>query len=94
MFNFNFNSMFGDVYDAKIEVYIGDQLVQSDNLQAPQFVIEQNYLRLLQSIIADKSRPMSIKLLVAQDIYDDNDNYLRTVWNSVESFNYIKEEER
>ena len=92
MFNFNFNSMFGDVYDAKIEVYIGDQLVQSDNLQAPQFVIEQNYLRLLQSIIADKSRPMSIKLLVAQDIYDDNDNYLRTVWNSVESFNYKKEE--
>ena len=92
MFNFNFNSMFGDVYDAKIEVYIGDQLVQSDNLQAPQFVIEQNYLRLLQSIVADKSRPMSIKLLVAQDIYDDNDNYLRTVWNSVESFNYKKEE--
>ena len=94
MFNFNFNSMFGDVYDAKIELYIGDQLVQSDNLQAPQFVIEQNYLRLLQSIIADKSRPMSIKLLVAQDVYDDNDNYLRTVWNSVESFNYNKEEER
>ena len=93
MFNFNFNSMFGDVYDAKIELYIGDQLVQSDNLQAPQFVIEQNYLRLLQSIIADKSRPMSIKLLVAQDVYDDNDNYLRTVWNSVESFNYNKEEE-
>ena len=92
MFNFNFNSMFGDVYDAKIEVYIGDKLVQSDSLQAPQIILEQNYLNLLQSIIADKSRPMSVKLLVAQDIYDDNDNYLRTMWNSVESFNYNKEE--
>ena len=92
MFNFNFNSMFGDVYDAKIELYIGDQLVQSDSLQAPQIILERNYLNLLQSIIADKSRPMSVKLLVAQDVYDDNDNYLRTMWNSVESFNYNKEE--
>ena len=92
MFNFNFNSMFGDVYDAKIEVYIGDQLVQSDSLQAPQIILERNYLNLLQSIVADKSSPMSIKLSVKKDVYDDNDNYLRTVWNSVESFNYNKEE--
>ena len=92
MFNFNFNSMFGDVYDAKIEVYIGDQLVQSDSLQAPQIILEQNYLRLVQQIVTDKSRPMSIKLSVKKDVYDDNDNYLRTMWNSVESFNYNKEE--
>ena len=67
-------------------------MVQSDSLQAPRIILERNYLNLLQSIIADKSRPMSVKLLVAQDIYDDNDNYLRTMWNSVESFNYNKEE--
>ena len=88
----NFDQIFGSVFDAKIEIYVGEQLVQSDNLQAPQIMIEQNYLNLLQQIIADKSRPMSIKLSVKQDIYDDNDNYLRTMWNSVESFNYVKED--
>jgi hypothetical protein len=90
--NVNFDSIFGDIFDAKIEIYVGEQLVQSDNLQAPQIVIEQNYLRLVQQIVADKSRPMSIKLSVAKDIYDDNDNYVRTLWNSVESYNYKKED--
>ena len=89
---FNFDSIFGNIFDAKIEIYVGDSLVQSDNLQAPQIVIEQNYLRLVQQIVADKSRPMSIKLSVAKDIYDDNDNYVRTLWNSVESYNYKKED--
>ena len=88
----NFDSIFGDIFDAKIEIYVGDSLVQSDNLQAPQIMIEQNYLRLVQQIVTDKSRPMSIKLSVKKDIYDDNDNYLRTMWNSVESFNYVKED--
>lgn len=91
MFGFNFDSIFGDVYDAKIEVYVGDSVVQTDNLQAPSIIIEQNYLGLLQQIIKE-SQPMSVKLLVAKDIYDDNDNYVRTIWNSVESYNYKKED--
>lgn len=92
MFNFNFDQIFGSVFDAKIEIYIGDQLVQSDNLQAPSIVIQQNYLNLLNQILVDKSRPMCLKLSVAKDIYDDNDNYVRTIWNSVESYNYKKGE--
>lgn len=91
MFGFNFNSIFGEVYDAKIEVYVGDSVVQTDNLQAPSIIIEQNYLGLLQQIIKE-SQPMSVKLLVAKDIYDDNDNYVRTIWNSVESYNYKRED--
>lgn len=86
--NFNFDSLF-ESFDAKIDIYIGDKLVQSDNLQAPSMVIQQNYLQLLQQII-DNPQPMSVKLSVAKDIYDDNDNYVRTLWNSVESYNYIK----
>ena len=90
MFNFNFDQIFGSTFDAKIEIYIGDQLVQSDNLQAPSIVIQQNYLNLSNQII-NESQPMSVKLLVAKDVYDDDDNYVRTIWNSVESFNYKKE---
>ena len=89
MFNFNFDQIFGSVFDAKIEIYVGDKLVQTDNLQAPSIVIQQNYLNLLNQII-NEQQPMSIKLSVAKDIYDDNDNYVRTIWNSVESYNYIK----
>ena len=92
MFNFNFDQIFGSVYDAKLEIYVGDQLVQSDTLQAPSIVVQQNYLNLLNQIIKE-SQPMSVKLLVAKDVVDDNDNYIRTIWNSVESFNYVKEGE-
>ena len=90
MFNFNFDQIFGSTFDAKIEIYVGEQLVQSDNLQAPSVIIQQNYLNLLQQVLNEPS-PMSVKLLVAKDIYDDNDNYVRTLWNSVESYNYVKE---
>lgn len=92
MFNFNFDQIFGSVFDAKIEIYVGDQLVQSNNLQAPQIVIEQNYISLVQQIISDKSRPMSVKLLVSEDIYDDTGKFVRTLWNSVENYNYKVED--
>ena len=91
MFNFNFDQIFGEIYDSKIEIYVGDKLIQSDNLQAPSIVIQQNYLGLLNQII-NEPQPMSVKLLVAKDVYDDNDNYVRTLWNSVESYNYKKED--
>jgi len=87
----NFESLFGESFDAKLEIYLGDKLVQSNNIQAPSMIIQQNYLGLLQQILQEPS-PMSVKLLVAKDIYDDNDNYVRTLWNSVESYNYKVEE--
>lgn len=83
--------MFGffdmEIYDAKIEIYIGDKLVQSDTLQSPSILIKQNYMNLLQQIISD-NRPITTKLLVKNDIFDDNGNYIRTLCNSVEHSNY------
>lgn len=87
----NFESLFGDTFDAKLEIYLGDKLVQSDNLQAPSIIIQQNYLGLVQQIIQN-TQPMSVKLSVKEDIYDDNDNYVRNLWNSVESYNYKVED--
>lgn len=88
----NFDSIFGDVFETKIEIYVGDKLIQTSNLQAPSIVIQQQYYGYLQQIIQEP-QPMSVKLLVRKDVYDGNDNYVRTLWNSVESYNYKRESE-
>lgn len=89
--SFDTSSLFGDIYDVAIEIYVGNQLVQSDSVSAPRMIVEQNYLQLVNQIIHNQ-QPMSVKMIRPVDVYDENDNYVRTLFNSVESFNYMKEE--
>jgi hypothetical protein len=87
----NFDSIFGDVFEAKLEIYLGDKLIQSNTIQAPSIVVQQQYYGYLHQII-NEPQPMSVKLSVRKDVYDGNNNYVRTLWNSVESYNYKKED--
>lgn len=91
MLRFNFDELF-DSHEAEIQIYIGDQLLQSDRLQAPSMILKQNYIQLLQSIIQE-SQPMSVKMLIKHDVYDENEKYVRTLWNSVECSNYERKYE-
>ena len=90
---FDFEQLFGEVRDAEIQVYVGTQLTQSNKIQAPIMALKQQYIQLLQQIIDNKQQPMSVKMIVKQDIYDDNNKFIRTLYNSIECSNYTKEYE-
>ena len=80
MFGFNFNI---EMIEAILEVYIGETLAESQQLQAPQFVVEQQFKQLMTQIM-DDTRPMKIRLCRDEPIYDEMNNYIRTLQNYVE----------
>ena len=86
MFGFNFESA-----SATIEVYIGNELVSSQHMQAPQFMLEQQYLSAVSQLAEDKSRPMSVKMIVPYEFYCQVDKKMKRLDNCVEYSNYERE---
>jgi len=83
--------MFGinlEPFLATIEIYIGDTLSESKQLQAPVFVLQQQYVSLVQQI-ANDTRPMKVCMYIDKEIYDDNNNFIRKFKNGVEFENKL-----
>ena len=93
VFNFNniFESFNQEAITAEMQIQVGDAVIKKENISAPGFIIEQQYIQTLKRIISEKPKPMSVKITVGKDIFDDAGNFVRKIYNSVESSNYTRE---
>jgi hypothetical protein len=88
MFGFNMNM---GSYQATIEIYVGNQLVSSEHMQAPDIVLQMQFMNIAQQLSQDKSQPMSVKMIVPYEFYCEIDNAKKKLNNYVEYSNYERE---
>ena len=60
--------MFGLSYTVVIEIYIGNQLIQSQQMTAPRPILEMQFLRIVQEI-QQQSQPMKAIMKRKEIIY-------------------------
>lgn len=82
--------MFGfdefEIYKVAFEIYIEDKLVQKQVLQAPKEILMAQFLQTAQQIRND-SRPMKIKMIVPDVIWDNFENKKKVLNNEVSASN-------
>ena len=69
-----------EMYEATIEVYLEDKIIHNQRLQAPKEILMAQFAQLLQQIVQDK-RPMKLKMVVPQIIWDNFENQQKTLYN-------------
>lgn len=80
-----FRSMF-ETYEVALEVYIVDKLVQKQTMQAPKELIMVNFMQLAKQIQND-SRPMKIRVVRPEVIWDNFENKEKVLYNEVVASN-------
>ena len=79
--------MFDDLYDVIFEITEGDS-VRKQQMQAPQIIIEQQFLQLMQQA-ANVQIPVKIKLSRTEQIYDNFDQKFIEQENSITFMNNV-----
>lgn len=79
MININMFDML-EMYEATFEVYLEDRIIHSQRHQAPKEILMAQYAQLLEQVAYDK-RPMKLKMIVPQIIWDDFENEQKTLYN-------------
>ena len=82
---FNHFQMFDDLYDVIFEITEEDN-VRKQQMQAPQIIIEQQFLQLMQQA-ANVQIPVKIKLSRTEQIYDNFDQKFIEQENSITFMN-------
>ncbi len=77
MFNFSFGF---DIYEAVFEIYIENTMVKKQTMQAPKEILIANFMQTAKQIKNDK-KPMKIKMIVPNVIWDDFDNKEKVLYN-------------
>ena len=75
-----------EVYKVTFEIYIENKLVQKQMLQAPKEILIENFLQTAQQIRNDP-RPMKIKMIVPDVIWDNFENKHKVLNNEVSASN-------
>lgn len=81
--------MFGspfEIYEVAFEIYIEDKLVKKQIMQAPKEMLIVNFMQIAQQIRNDQ-RPMKIKMIVPDIIWDDFENKEKILNNEVAAIN-------
>lgn len=81
----NFGDMF-ETYDAIFEIYIEDKLNNRQQMQAPKEMLIANFVQTAKQIKTDK-RPIKVKMIVPNIIWDNFEQKQKTLNNSVEISN-------
>lgn len=74
------------IYEATFETYIENKLVQKQMLQAPKEILIANFLQTAQQIRND-ARPMKIRMIVPDVIWDNFENKQKILNNEVSASN-------
>lgn len=84
----NFNSFGGgfDFPEVILEVYIEDKAVQRQQMQAPEQMLIMNFIQLAEQIKNDK-RPMKIKMIRPEVIWDEFEQKQKILNNEIEISN-------
>lgn len=85
-FDFDFN----ETYPVIIETYLGTQCIQRQSLNAPEQFLKMQFIGLAQQI-AQENRPMRVKMIVPDVIWDDIDKKQKLLENYVEFRNKLME---
>lgn len=75
-----------DIYNVILEIYIEDKVIQKQQIQAPKEMLIMNFIQLASEIRNDK-RPMKIRMIVPQIIWDNFEKKQRQINNEVEISN-------
>lgn len=70
-----------EMYEASFEVYLEDRIISQQKLQAPKEILIARYAQVMQQIMYDK-RPMKLKMIVPQVIWDNFENKQKVLNNS------------
>lgn len=82
--------MFGfGMYEAIIDIYVGDHLTNSEHMQAPDVILQMQFMNIVQQLSQDKSRPMSVRMTVPYNVEGSK----KRIMNYVEYSNYEREYE-
>lgn len=82
--------MFGPSYTVAIEIYIGNQLVQSQQMTAPRPFLEMQFLGLVQEI-QQQSQPMKAIMKRKEIIWDNFEQIQKEVECSIVAQNWEEE---
>jgi len=77
---------FSDFYNVVFEVYSKDKLIKKQTAQAPKEILMINFMQMAEQIKNDK-RPMKIKMVVPDVIWDNFENKERLLNNEVTASN-------
>ena len=69
-----------EMYEASFEVYLEDRIIHSQRQQAPKEILIARFAQLLEQVAYDK-RPMRLKMIVPQVIWDNFENKQKTLYN-------------
>lgn len=69
-----------EMYEATFEVYLEDQIIYNQKQQAPKEILMAQFAQLLEQVAYDK-RPMKLKMIVPQVIWDNFENKQKTLYN-------------
>ncbi len=86
---FSFNGFDGfdiGLYDVTFEVYIEDKLVNKQMMQAPKEILIANFMKTAEQIRSDK-RPIKIKMIRPEVIWDNFENKQKTLNNEISASN-------
>lgn len=73
-----------------IEIYLGTQLIQRQQLNAPVEMLKMQFIGLAKQI-AQENRPMRVKMILPEVIWDDIDKKQKVMNNYVEFKNKLFE---
>lgn len=82
--------MFGLSYTVVIEIYIGNQLVQSQQMTTPRPFLEMQFLRIVQEI-QQQPRPMKIIMKRKEIIWDNFEQIQKEVEYNIVAQNWEEE---
>ena len=75
-----------DISEMTYEIYIGDQLVNRETIQAPFMIHKSQYLNLIQQV-ANDNRPMKFKIIKQEQIWDEFEQKTKILNNYIEFSN-------
>lgn len=76
--NFGFGGMMGDTIEATLEIYLGNQLIQSQQLQAPEMILKMQLMNLVQDL-ANDTRPMKMKVIKLVPCWNQYEQKMTTI---------------
>lgn len=87
-----FNFGFSEPIAVTLEQYIGNALVQSQQLSAPPEILQAQFMQLVQQV-ASQSQPMKIRMVRWEDVWNQFDNEWKKLEYSVEFQNWKDDED-
>ena len=82
--------MFGLSYTVIIEIYIGNQLIQSQQMNVPRPFLEMQFLRIVQEI-QQQSQPMKVIMKRKEIIWDNFEQIQKEVEYNIVAQNWEEE---